>query len=92
MKTIKQFTVLTLITFLIWYLLIGFVRWDVSWMEIIPDMSRRMRMYFIGGLIVKFGLDVWLLSHIKERYLDKDLSAAKAEERAEADKLKKTFN
>jgi hypothetical protein len=70
MNNIKKFTLLSMITFIIWYVAIAFVRWESLWIEHIPNLSTGMRFTFFICLIIKIGLDVWLWRHIKENYID----------------------
>ena len=92
MKTAKQIIIISLITYAILFLMIGFIAWDFNWMERIPDLTSVTRLVIIGVLIMKTVIDIWILKHLKDSYLDIDLLKHSKETAAEVANLKEMFN
>ncbi len=92
MKKAKHFAILSLLTFVLWYAVIGIIEWDINWIDFMPDATRSQRGYFILGVLIKLGLDIWLWSYIKNKYFDQDPSEEEARLKAENEKLRKMFN
>jgi len=92
MKRVKQFTLLSIITLILWYIVIAIVDWDSTWIDFMPTATNSARAYFVLFFLIKIGLDVWLWSYIRNRYLDNDMSLEEAAKKAEEEKLKNMFN
>ena len=64
---IKSFWYLVLLTFVILYVAIGFIRWEFDWIKHLSDTSNMNRLWFIIAIAAKLGLDVGLWSFLKEK-------------------------
>lgn len=92
MKNVKLFTTVLLITTTILYVAIAFVKWDISWIDILPDLSISERYIFLVGILGNIGIDIWAYQYIKGRFFDKDLTADSISEKNEQAKLKNKFD
>ena len=66
MKILKNFWYLFLITTLVWYLGIGFVRWEFDWIKQLADTSSVNRLWFFLGFAGKIVIDALLWKFLKE--------------------------
>lgn len=60
-----NFLWLTITTTILWYLTIGFVCWDLTWIKSTANMTITNRMWFALGVILKIGVDLLVWSYIK---------------------------
>ncbi len=90
-QTIYRVSLLMLSTFVLWYMVISFIEWDMSWIQHIVD-DKQMRYSFLVGFIIKILLDFWLWSYIKDKYFHTYVDADKKLEEENQEKLRKTFN
>lgn len=91
-QTIYKVSLLMLTTFILWYGIISFIQWDISWIQNLATASNSMRTWFFLGVITKIVLDFWLWSYIRDKWFDSYVDEDKEIEKAEQEKLRKTFN
>lgn len=92
MKTFYRITLLMLTTFIMWYMIISFIEWDMSWIQRIATAGSGSRSIFVLGIVIKVLLDFWLWSYIRDKWFDSYVNEDKELERAEQEKLRSTFN
>ena len=85
-------SMLILVTFISWYMIISFIEWDINWIEYLTDTSGRARAFFVLGVGVKIVIDFWIWGYIKDRYFDRHAQDDKELEKENRDKLRKHFN
>ena len=66
MKIKNNFWYLMGVTFVVWYLIIGFVRWEFDWIKHLSDTSTMNRVWFFLCVVGKIGIDYILWKYIKE--------------------------
>ena len=66
-NTMKKNIILILSTFVIWYTLIAFIKWDSTWIEHLSTTSNTNRTWFILCVIGKLGLDYVLWKFIMDK-------------------------
>lgn len=92
MKTFYRITLLMLTTFVMWYMIISFIEWDMSWIQHIATAGSGARSIFVLGIVIKVLLDFWLWSYIRDKWFDSYVNEDKELEKAEQEKLRSTFN
>lgn len=61
----KNFWYLVLSTFILGYLIVGFVRWEFDWVKHLADTSGSNRLWFVLAIVGKLILDFGLWRFIK---------------------------
>ena len=70
MENLKKLWVIILLTTVLAYLTIGFVRWEFDWIKHLADADSMSRFYFFGGVVIKVVLDILLWKAIKRHDLE----------------------
>ena len=76
MKNIKLWQLITY-TFVIWYVIIGFVMWEWDWIKHLSTASNMGRFWFVLGFTGKIVLDFILFRYIKEEPKEKQKELSK---------------
>lgn len=63
-SVIGNFLMLSILTFVILYASIGFVRWELDWPKHLSQISNINRLWFIIAIVLKLGIDVLLFLRI----------------------------
>ena len=91
-QTIYRVSLLMAITFILWYGIISFIQWDISWIKDIATTSNLMRSSFFAAIVIKIGIDFWVWSLIRDKWFDPYVDEDKRIEKENQEKLRKTFN
>lgn len=63
----KNFWYLVLTTFILSYLIVGFVRWEWDWVKHLADTNGTNRLWFVLVVVAKLLIDFGLWSYIKDK-------------------------
>lgn len=63
----KNFWYLVLTTFILSYLIVGFVRWEWDWVKHLADTNGTNRLWFVLTVVAKLLIDFGLWSYIKDK-------------------------
>lgn len=65
MNPIVGFIILSLLTFVGWYIIVGFVLWEGDWITRLANVSGTGRLWFVGAVVLKVVIDFWLWSLLR---------------------------
>jgi hypothetical protein len=54
------------LTFVVWYLIVGFVRWEFDWVKHLAETTTMNRVWFFLCVVAKIVIDYILWRYVKE--------------------------